>query len=1402
MNGDPSDKFRCEGCRGAGLGYDMGGRDQFPFSEGVIKSLKAARFPMANNIRAALARTLIHEGGWKGRSDEESVWAFAIRCINAQEQHVEDEIESRGKHHSFVAALQKKVDSSLRGSVVDAARSLWEKTCSAGPVRGSVLNCLLTGAGPAPADITERRKLDGYEEVGRSAAAEGAQSYVDVVSRRKEKVTRPTTKGGEDTGVTVETRVRKGNLLKRARIVATRTCHDFRRVLGFISGGSRNRAWTTALCGQYSKLLTQELSGHWTSQLRARGDSKDVAEAEVRTLLLSIELWRRDEVSQETEEGKEVVPDMMTESQCSDIFVSGLFSSQLGAPLVKKNRVCPYCLYFEMSHHHNIELPVNGQQSGLDSWEAILDSISNSVNAGHLLAMALLHNKEMHSQNGNIMGKIWDESNPSRDAGIGRNLHLGWDVEVIRGIIRETADEALTEAEKYLPFTNYSDGDYGGRRSYTSGGTLHQECSGRIRANWSAARTSVSTVAGKGKVGGKLQAKGVSKGPVVVEDGGGPSTSGTPGASDDGAGSSDSGGVFESPAGKTRSGRKYAPPEHRTPAGSAPEQLCSNLLWSAVGLDRDKKHGKIVLTDIGDAMMRSLKDPEDKSGMININRSRTIFNYVVGGGALSQSVSLGSASDWRELGLKASLYEDMRERRFTQPSGYDFAVAKRLEPDVEVVPVTGDPDWGYSAVCVSWRYLDKFLQSSGRIPVGLNGEELWDINSNDVQVVTINDNSNTVGCGLDIWILSHLDYPLVHILETFNMVSVGDGNNLVSSHVPFVRTSSLVDIHSSARRVIFVTCSDTFSDVTLGGVEFPVPSLDRHGHLGVGGGPPIRAFDDGISFLLERVLNTTECLRSAFDEYASTYFAGSLDWMEVDNLACILKVRWHPKVGVKVRPDGSGAMRRTYHHIDANTARYLGLGNPETALQEYGGKDAVTTLDQVLGPRKTARRYPHLRIGKWDAIAELGVASGLALYQAFDTENDAAMRSRMEAGGQDSLIRCGYWRLAMELWKRQNGLRDEICAPMSYGDMGNYWVTFVEMKSMGGMTLGNVASLLCRSKYVVWGWRLNDQRAVNPSQTGIRTPSLWWANPLNTEWEPFDMGGGRNHSSNSYRVNTNRTEWSRDYWVPHDKGEDDYQLESIISRFNMEHSLQGIDYMALPSRGQASGYGYNLESFTSTVVAREAGWRDKFEHLRGDLMNKKWGWGIGVLIRDWVNDSLKKIVIKGNAMDLASTNHFNDRIQLFRGPDSLPPSGTNRDYLYRLPTTDRDAVLAGFRAGASPADGGGSAQKGSFTPRTEGSSTKDGKVGGDPVPPKGSISRTKTEVAPVKTIEKISGANREKEKLDGKPTATTPPLPTMPKVGSVTEEKATTSASSTAKLGTTEEKAKVNPDHQKRTDVT
>lgn len=278
-----------------------------------------------------------------------------------------------------------------------------------------------------------------------------------------------------------------------------------------------------------------------------------------------------------------------------------------------------------------------------------------------------------------------------------------------------------------------------------------------------------------------------------------------------------------------RSGKTYAPKWSGVSTGvEAEDNLGLQQHWTGIGLDRSNHHGKFTLTDVGEMLVRATRDPADHSGLINLNRTRTIFNYVIGGTAIGQAASMKLSSDWRGLGVRIALYDDLRERRFTQTTGVDWAIAKREPIRTDYVPTKRGHEWGFQAVVVNWRYIDKYLQGNGKLPVGLQQEDDWDLRSDDVVVIGLSQNTADASYGMEAWILAHLDYPLVFGLDEFNIKRIG-----IENFEPrrFVRTSSLVRVPGRARKVVYVLFTDTMTHADIGGLESEVPILNRFGRL-------------------------------------------------------------------------------------------------------------------------------------------------------------------------------------------------------------------------------------------------------------------------------------------------------------------------------------------------------------------------------------------------------------------------------------------------------------------------------------------------------------------------------------------------------------------------------------------
>lgn len=1297
------------------------------------------------------------------------------------------------------------------GDVLNAIDSLWRLTVNPShdkKDKSVVMWGLLTAAGPSPPQYHNIHNPSHEEAVGARLTADAPGT--DVVFSRKEKIPVGVDKTtGKQREVLLEVPTRKGNLVNRTNTVAESSYKDFRKVSGYIGGGVKNRPWTRGLARAYRRLCTREIRAGWIAQLIGRLDySKEEADSLAQSLWDSINAWANsgdEEQSPADTPEDEVRGENKTErGDLEYAVVHGIFSACKGAPLLEVN-VCPFCVVQEISgvHSHAIEkIPVSVSEfDRYDSLDilALKERLLSTSNGNKwTLICAIMHNKLQHALNGNIYRKLNSASKFTRENTIAYDSLEAWDFTGLNSLTSSGDREQLEECEKYLQTSSQSDSNTGGRTTYVSGGTLHQRVKGLLRMCWNASRY-------------ELVDPGVPSTARVAETG-----AGREGPSQDAAT------VLRKPHAPApgmvtqqqdpfrvetrRSGvtwgavdgwhnQQHMPIDPLARAG--PNETINDLggaqFFMGVSCDKNKHHGKFILTDMGETMNTASQDPENKSGVINLNRARTIFQYVVGGLGLAQSTKVCAASDWRELGMRACLYEDLREKRFTQPTGVDWAIATKESVHTHYIPTTGRPNWGYEAVCVNWRYMDTYMAGRGTIPVGARQEQSWNVNSDDVTIIGISENSSAAGCGQDIWILTHLDYPLVYGVDEYEI------SRAQSSAAPmidgFVRTSSLVDVHNRARKIIFVLMSDSINRYTIGGVEFRVPVLNRFGDDPVAGnGPVVTPFDLGVNSLLMRVLGRTENLKVAFDEYSKAYFPGGLNWMEIDNLALLCKVRWHNKMSVKITKGRDGTVKEFRYVPEELERAWGGNGIPSAGTDDYGGNDAVSSFDQVPLRRYAAREVGHLKIGRWNSAAELGVVAGLAVYQAFDAENAELVRGRVHAGGQDSLIRAGYWRRLHEVWKRQNGIRDEIASPGSYPNLGSHWSWMVKSDGLGGMTLDKTIGLACKSKYCSWSWQGNEFRNVCPSLTGSRTPSSWWHSKLTSDWIPFKMGGGENHLLGTYMLNTASAEWNYNMWEPQDKGCDDFQLESSLNRINPEYDHEGIKYMALPSRNEASGYGYHVETMSTAVLARERGWLRQITKVPELECNDKWGWGLNVITRDWETASIKKIVLSTAKCAILEGGFFVNGSQLLRGHLQLPPSGYGRDYAYRPITTDSDDVQGNLQEGALHATGrwhpvlAGLKDVGHEERRTD--LRGGGNICADTSNGKASL---------VQRGQSLSGALSEE--VGGQSTHITPKFSAKAAQEKTELLRTMVTAEPQPKLGTTSEMAQFHPDHREQQDM-
>jgi len=243
------------------------------------------------------------------------------------------------------------------------------------------------------------------------------------------------------------------------------------------------------------------------------------------------------------------------------------------------------------------------------------------------------------------------------------------------------------------------------------------------------------------------------------------------------------------------------------------------MRWVAVGCDPARNHGKLVGSAILSETIDAATDPvANKPGMINGSKASLTYGFMSNTTSIAAAVSaevMRGRVDWRVLGVKVTLYDELRERRMVQPSGVDWAWASTHAPGRMEYPLCYRNDWHYDAIFITTDVLEAALRRSGGIPVGhrANGVS-WHVNDPTVLVIVLGDNGDPTSVGRDMWVLSHLTYPLLWVFETFRMYTVGregpaeEMEDLQYTEEVFSRLAGQVDINLRKNKIIYSADKD------------------------------------------------------------------------------------------------------------------------------------------------------------------------------------------------------------------------------------------------------------------------------------------------------------------------------------------------------------------------------------------------------------------------------------------------------------------------------------------------------------------------------------------------------------------------------------------------------------------
>lgn len=692
-----------------------------------------------------------------------------------------------------------------------------------------------------------------------------------------------------------------------------------------------------------------------------------------------------------------------------------------------------------------------------------------------------------------------------------------------------------------------------------------------------------------------------------------------------------------------------------------------HLKWIGVGTDSRKNHGELERTGAGEKMIDAATNPQPATpGLINPSKGIYTFGFLSNTTLLAAAVDraiTGETHDYRVLALKVDLYDELRERRIVQPTGVDYAWAGTDQAEPITIHLCQMGGWHYDAIFLTMDVLEVGLRRGGLLKVGSGNEEEWGLNGTDVRIIPLGENMDPGGKGRDMWILSHLTYPLSWVIDTCRIYRLGGSS--IGEEEMFIRTAGLVDIHDKATKIIFLVPSKSASSVTLGGRTFPVVTTDHRGELPANTDVPVYSMDDVLCNILDGVLNYTHPLREAFNAYVLPYFPRGINWLEINSLSIALTVRWHQKIeGVK---EAEG--RITYVGAPKNVLESLDLlpreGIRNTSYPEYGGRSSVNGLDQRFIQRQKAREACAAMIGNWGNMASIAVATGFATFNTRNAEDEKLARARCFSGGVDRLIRGGFLRKAFEIFKRAAAYTERIAFPATVPNALRYWASIIRGHEDAGFTVEWFTKMFI-TPHVIWNWNANVAGHIGgvATLTGIRGPSSWNRSVLNTEWSEFTMSGRDTDERDIYVLDDTQVRWTYNYYCQVGQGEDVWHLEQALGRLDLirEDPGWGFKYQTHPRYEPLEGYVFVVDYSNGAAMAREHGWA---EEGSANPELDKWGWGLQVRIKDFRAEQLKTLVIPAGTAGVLCARQYGPRTILYRGSRDRGVTGIRQHYLDR-----------------------------------------------------------------------------------------------------------------------------------------
>lgn len=148
-------------------------------------------------------------------------------------------------------------------------------------------------------------------------------------------------------------------------------------------------------------------------------------------------------------------------------------------------------------------------------------------------------------------------------------------------------------------------------------------------------------------------------------------------------------------------------------------------------------------------------------------------------------------------------------------------------------------------------------------------------------------------------------------------------------------------------------------------------------------------------------------------------------------------------------------------------------------------------------------------------------------------------------------------------------------------------------------------------------------------------------------------------------------------WFQTGEGHDDPSVDTALLRLNMQTQNWRLTNQMHPTFQKLNGYSWVVDTTKGSRLAAVIGWAEDNNVMPRDVT---WGWGVGIIIKDEVHDTLKTLVKHQSVKAAFTANDFSDHTLLRREAYDVAVMGIVAYYLDRPMGVDASV----FRAAASP----------------------------------------------------------------------------------------------------------------------